>query len=176
MKNQENINEENLRDILNGNENSFNVPKDYFENLPDEIMKRVNELPDFEKTSNENPFEVPANYFENLPNIVSEKITSRKKSSSIVIRILRPAVLVPLSFAAIITIFFIYLSSVKNISTPSEKEFTADDLKNSTYFQSIDEDLLVEMLPMEYTIASEDSLEQYLIDNNIDISQLENEL
>ncbi len=53
-----------------GKGNSFSVPKDYFNNLPDNILAHifVNSLP------SENPYTVSQTYFEELPDIILEKI------------------------------------------------------------------------------------------------------
>ena len=176
MKKDINKEEEKLRNILKGN-NPFNVPPAYFEDLPGKMMEQINTLPDFNKHSIINPFNVPDGYFENLPSIVSENILIRKSKLELWLSsIQRPRIAIPIAFATIIILaglFFYKQSSVSNLPV---QELTAEDLSNSSYIQSIDEDFFVDVLAGQTIDNSNESIEQYLIDNNIEINQIENKL
>lgn len=176
MKKDINKKEEKLRQALKGN-NPFNVPTAYFEELPSKIMDQINTLPDFSKNAKVNPFIVPDSYFENLPTIVSENILNRKSKLELWLSsIQRPRIAIPIAFATIIILaglFFYKQSSVSNLPV---QELTAEDLSNSSYIQSIDEDFFVDVLAGQTIDNSNESIEQYLIENNIEINQIENKL
>lgn len=178
MKTEENSDEKALKNLLNGKENSFIVPNGYFEELPSKILDRIDALPDFNTSSEINPFAVPEDYFEKLPHIISDRISATRKSAfpSFLVNLKLPRFSIPIGIASIIIIAIVVLFSQKKITVQPEKEISCDDLKNSSYFESFDEDLLVGMIPAQDIEAADDSLEQYLIDNNIEISQIETAL
>jgi hypothetical protein len=71
--------------------------------------------------------------------------------------------------------FFLFRGQ-SNIESTPERQLTIDDLKNSYYLQTIDEDLLVDVLASQKISSRDESIEQYLIDNDIEVSQLAKEL
>ena len=154
---------------------NFKVPDNYFDELPDKIMDQINSIPDFEKENIINPFSVPENYFEKLPVAVSERVSSAKsKGFSWTGIFTRPRYVIPL--ACILLAAGLYFFSKSNHNNYKEQEITMEELQNSTYFQSIDEDLFVDMLDQQSGTETNDSLAQYLIDNNIELSDIENAL
>ena len=168
--------EEKLRITLNGN-NPFNVPPAYFENLHGKIMDQINTLPDFNKNAQINPFAVPDGYFENLPSIVSENILTRKSKLELWLSsIQRPRIAIPIAFATLILLAGLFFYKQSSVSNMPVQQLTAEDLSNSNFIQSIDEDFFVEVLADQTSDNSDESIEQYLIDNNIDINQIENKL
>ncbi len=176
MKKDINKEEEKLRNILKGN-NPFNVPPAYFEDLPGKMMEQINTLPDFNKHSIINPFNVPDGYFENLPSIVSENILIRKSKLELWLSsIQRPRIAIPIAFATIIILAGLFYYKQSSVSNLPVQELTAEDLSNSSYIQSIDEDFFVDVLAGQTIDNSNESIEQYLIDNNIEINQIENKL
>lgn len=176
MKKDINKEEEKLRNILKGN-NPFNVPPAYFEDLPGKMMEQINTLPDFNKHSIINPFNVPDGYFENLPSIVSENILIRKSKLELWLSsIQRPRIAIPIAFATIIILAGLFYYKQSSVSNLPVHELTAEDLSNSSYIQSIDEDFFVDVLAGQTIDNSNESIEQYLIDNNIEINQIENKL
>lgn len=176
MKKEINNEEERLRAALNG-KSPFNVPSGYFEELQGKIMNQINELPDFDKTALVNPFVVPDGYFENLPSAIAGKIVERKsKLETWLSGIQRPRIAIPIAFATIIMLTGIYFYKQKNIVVLPIQEFTFDDFENSTYIQSIDEELFVDVIAGQKDIITDESIEQYLLDNNIELTQIENKL
>ena len=177
MKKDLNKEEEQLRVAIKGNENFFTVPSGYFDELSEKVFAQIEALPDFDKSSPANPFEVPNNYFENLPSIVSERIVKRKSRLEIWLsEIQRPRIAIPIAFATLIILAGIFFMKQKSIVNHQSQEISVEDLRNSTYIQAIDEDLFVDVLASQKEITSDDSLEQYLIDNNIELTQIENNL
>jgi hypothetical protein len=149
----------------------FHVPEGYFEGLPAKIAERIKMMED---SSAVNPFEVPANYFDELPGNLSEKIGESRRGNTAVKRIfLRRAVLVPLTCVAILTALFLFMQPEQG---QRNQVLTYEELRNSTYIQSIDEWMLIDELASESVTESTDSLTQYLLDNNIELSDLENAL
>ena len=176
MKKDINKEEEKLRKALKGNE-PFNVPPAYFDELPGKIMDQINTLPDFSKNAQINPFTVPDGYFENLPAIVSENILNQKSKLELWLSsIQRPRIAIPIAFATIILLAGLFFYKQSSISNLPVQELTAEDLSNSNFIQSIDEDFFVDVLANQSTDNSDESIEQYLIDNNIEIIQIENKL
>ncbi len=178
MNSEENSEEKALKNLLNGAENSFKVPDGYFEMLSSKIMDKIDSQPDFNKSSEVNPFSVPEGYFEKLPIQIGDRISTSAKHSfpSFIANLKRPRFAIPIGFASLVLIALVVLFSQKKLSVQHEKEISYDELENSSYFDSFDEDLLLGMVPTQNTEAADDSLEQYLLDNNIEISQIENEL
>ncbi len=178
MKIEENSEEKALKNLLNDAENSFKVPDGYFEMLPSKIMDKIDSQPDFNKSTEVNPFSVPEGYFEKLPIQIADRISTSAKPSipSFIANLKRPRFAIPIGFASLVLIALVVLFSQKKLSVQPEKEISYDELENSSYFDSFDEDLLLGMVPIQNTEAADDSLEQYLLDNNIEISQIENEL
>lgn len=168
--------EDKLRATLKGN-SPFNVPSGYFEELPEKIMIQIDGLPDFEKTSVINPFAVPEGYFENLPSTLAGKIATRKsKLESWLSSLQRPRIAIPIAFATVFILAGLFFYKQQCIITPLIQELSADDLRNSSYIQSIDEELFVDVLASQIDLNMDESFEQYLIDNNIELTQLENKL
>ncbi len=169
--------EEELRSVLEGNEKPFNIPSGYFEELPAKIMDQINAFPEYDNTSSVNPFNVPAGYFENLPSSLAEIIVNRKsRLESWLDRLLRPRIAIPIAFATIFFLAGLYFYKQKSIVIPPVQQLSADDLRNTNYLLTMDEYLFVDVLAGQKEVLSDKSIEQYLIDNNIELSQLENKL
>ena len=172
MKAELNNEEKKLREALKGD--SFNVPEGYFEKLQGNVMDQINALPDFEKTSVTNPFSVPENYFETLPLSVGGKL--KTQNPKLLGWLLRPRIAISLAFATILLLAGIYFYNQRPASNQPMEECTAEDLRDSNFLQSIDEATFVDVLAELNTDTTYDDYEQYLIDNNIEISQIENAL
>lgn len=175
MKEVEN-NEDNFS-RLNAGKESFKVPEGFFEELPGKIMDKIRLLEGTE-TSTSNPFLTPEGYFDSLPVAISDRLTTKKHSSlssslSWGRFFKRPVVLIPLVCA-------ILAAGIYLMSRPGEtnklQEITYEDLQNSTWLQSIDEEMLEDVLASESAPETTDSLTQYILDNNIELSDLENAL
>ncbi len=177
MKNYSNKEEEFLRSALTGNEKPFHVPNGYFEELPSNIMDQINALPDLNNTSTVNPFNIPEGYFENLPSSITEIIVKHKsRTESWFERLFRPRIAIPIAFATIFFLAGLYFYKQKSIVIPPVQQLSADDLRNTNYLLTMDEYLFVDVLAGQKEVLSDKSIEQYLIDNNIELSQLENKL
>jgi hypothetical protein len=173
MKEFENTGEKKIRDMT-GNIKTFGVPKDYFESLPDEILSKINSLPDFEKSSARNPFTLPEGYFEKLPVTIAERVSKQKRYK--LSRILRPRLSIPIVIGMMVLLAGIYYLLKTEKSDSDLNNITADDLKNSSYFYSMDEEVLVDAISSQDLDANDEGIEQYLLDNDVEISQIESQL
>ena len=162
----------------------FRVPDDYFEELPGVIQSQIQQLPDFEKSAVVNPFSVPEGYFEQLPLAISDAIEGQKNSvfslRTFFKVFLQPRVTV--AFASLLLIFFIsvrFFTKEITVNAPTA-EFSMQDLNNSQVLDELDESTLIDLLAEQNQDNSvedqNENIEQYLIDNDIDISQLESRL
>lgn len=161
-------------------ENPFTVPSDYFDSLQRSVQQQIQSLPDFEKTAAKEHFKVPEGYFDSLPTIIQQRIIDEKNrginwggiAQSI---FFRPKYALALASVAILIVFSIKYFNRPISVEPVPAEISASDISNSTYFAEIDETLLADAVAMHIAATDEDketSLEDYLIENNIDINQL----
>ncbi len=158
---------------------SFDVPGEYFSHLQDQINKKIELISTLENSTGDSHFKVPQNYFENLPNRIGQRISRPIKNNSWkewLAILLKPQV--SLAFASLLLLlwFSIKTREPKTFEIPSSI-ITLQDLGDSEYIQYLDEYNLIEVLATQEDIPSSesntDTYIQYLIDNNIDISQLE---
>ena len=170
MKQEAESYEERLKQ-LSGSGKEFKVPANYFEELPDRISKMVQD-PDFESEPAVNPFRTPDGYFHRLPIEVSDRITSGARVPSY-----RPFPrLASLALASIIiAACVLFIVKVQHYN-PTRSQITLEDIRKSNYLYAIDEDLIVDAYMNVEKTSTNESIEQYLIDNNIDISQIEKAL
>lgn len=177
MTGYKNSEEEKLKSLLGKNENYFQVPPGYFGKLPEEVMDKINLIPDFGKTAVDSPFSVPDGYFEKLPGKISDRIViNRTGSHGWLASLLRPKIAIPAVFAVVLLIAGIYFYSIKSVTYKSSSEISANDIENSGYIFRMDEELFVDALEDGSGNSKDESFEEYLIDNNIDLSQIENRL
>jgi len=158
-------------------ENPFRIPENYFDSLAENIQKKISETSDLERMSKENPFQVPENYFESLPYSVSEKIAIKKNKSISISWKPKYAYAV----AAVIIVVILGIKYFNRDITPNKIEnyVTIEDLQSSAYLAEVDESILIEQLELQNQsnqVSDDNSIEQYLIDNNIDVNQIADHL
>ncbi len=168
--------------------NPFNPSESYFNSFTSKLQNRIDDeeeikalAPTLLSIDKYSPFEVPKDYFEELPTIIQERvIESKKKSAGLdwLILLFRPRFAVPLVvtvFIAIAGIKYMNNNSIKNIESTEELS-----LEDNLYY--INETDILEHLTADASIENEstseddNSIEEYLLDNNIDESNLSNEL
>jgi len=175
-------NDENLLPGLK-RENPFKVPDGYFESLPGKTIQRIQGETELNEVSNENPFHVPEGYFQSLPAVVRQKISENNRRSGInewIGRFLfRPKYVLAFGIILLMLVFGIKYFNQKGIQRLEDVQISCDDLKNSDYLAEVDESLILDALEQQApneNMKEDQSIEQYLIDNDVDISQLENHL
>jgi hypothetical protein len=196
MSNKNNI--ENQDDDLKGmaphlfklnNNGPFKANDDYFENFSSKIQNRINDLeeikieaPLLSDIPKYNPFEIPVNYFEDLPGIVQQQAINNKPSTSVIewlLLFIKPRFAVPVLATIFIAIAGINFMN-KNAELP--KNEMAEEISVEEQLYNIDEATIIETLPANANtentdISTEDTtIKNYLIDNHVDESNLNNEL
>lgn len=164
-------------------ENPFKVPDQYFDSLPNQIMDKIETLPDLQRINKTNPYRVPEGYFDSIPASVQQRILEEKNKKSI-FRGLTSISFLPKYSLALAVIIVLVIFGIKFFTKPStlkapENYFSLEEIQNSACFAELDEATLVDALRQQnntITTPVDNSIEQYLIDNNIDISQIENRL
>ena len=160
----------------------------YFDSFTSKLQNRIEDeeeikalAPTLLSIDKYSPFEVPKDYFEELPTIIQERvIESSKKSSGLewLFLLFRPRFAVPMIvilFVSIAGIYYINNNSIKNVELVEELS-----LEDNLYY--INETDILEHLTADASIENEsvseddNSIENYLLDNNIDESNLSNEL
>jgi hypothetical protein len=151
-------------------ENPFQVPDSYFDSLADNIQQQIQVLPDFDKVAAQNPFNVPEGYFDSLPTAIQQRIIDERSERISVGRwiasvLFRPKFAVAFASVAVLLVFSVrYFSRTINVSsTASEISYT--DLDESVLYDALAEQ-------SNSTTQKDESIEDYLIDNHIDVSQL----
>lgn len=133
----------------------------------------------------QNIFKTPENYFELLPIQISDRIQSGKSvrgtAATFVFTKLR--LITTLAIVTCLIAGGIFYLNLSNSGSKSELILSSDDLINTGIVTEIDENLLIEEYAELSTtsqesqkVAQNNSLEDYLIENNIDITLIINEL
>ncbi|HNR20077.1 MAG TPA: hypothetical protein PKN75_03670 [Bacteroidia bacterium] len=151
-----------------------------YKNINDELKEFGSSLHKMEK---QNPFAVPENYFENLNSIVQDKIAAQKKiSRSEQFSGFMAAHKLSLATCAIVLALgsvYYFKSAQQSISNDTSTEFALSDEELNTLAGELDEHTLAEIYINESTESSQNDslqLDDYLIENNIDVNTLINEL
>ncbi len=171
---------------LNG-KNPFNPSEAYFDAFTSKLQNRIEDEEDIRAMAptllsidRYNPFEVPAEYFDELPTIIQEKAIADKKAPAILgwLQILfRPRFAVPLILTIVIA-----FSGIGYLNTDSDKNVETEELSLEDNLYYISENDIIDQLTADASLnpsadaEDENSIENYLIDNNIDESNLSLEL
>ena len=105
--------------------NSFGVPKDYFDSLNDQIHSKISEEKLKDEYGDENPFIVPKNYFKDF----NVKILNRNTSK--IIKVLKPYLSIAAGILLIFTIWQVTLSILEN------RERITDNTENNLYTEDM---------------------------------------
>lgn len=176
--NEHNEEKKSLLDTLEkgGVSGGFSVPDNYFEMLSEKISDKALSIPNLSSIPKEKGFEVPDGYFVQLENAIRENISS--ESIQITVQIERwykrpKLVLAYASVLFLIVVSSVYIFNINKAETETEISFS--DIYNSDYVNELDETSLAALID-ESSSQSSTQLEDYMIDNNIDISTLTDEL
>ena len=153
--------------------NLYSLPMNYFEALPELIEKRIAGM-QLEGIPKENPFEVPANYFERLDSEIIDHVIASKTQKGFhwITQLVRPKLVV--SFATIAFAVFVVFK-VSTLNKVDKYSFSEQEIANSNVLNDIDEGTIIETLYSETAtnaIPKQGEMEKYLLDNNVDESQL----
>ncbi len=168
--------------------NPFSPSDSYFDAFTSKLQNRIEDEEDIKALAptllsidKYNPFDVPKDYFEELPTIIQGRVVESKEKSNVVdwlFWLLRPrfavSILVVL-FISVIGIYYVNKNNVQKIESMEELS-----LEDNLYY--INENDILEHLTADASIETEknmedeNSIENYLIDNNIEENNLSNEL
>lgn len=168
----------------------FSVPENYFENLSVKITEKCVSAEDVKfvapvqvNIEKMNPYSVPVNYFEELPYIIVERCTktqTESKLATLIAYIQNHKLSLTLVAAAVA--MFIAVKFAPTDSPIRERvgaTITAEDISNSNYLLDIDEAFIIEQLEEQDDLEKKNKsseIENYLIENNVDVSTIINEL
>lgn len=166
--------------------NPFATPEGYFESLSSDVMKKIESLPDFETTSSENPFKVPTGYFDALPTIVQQRIIDLNSEGFTVSAwisglLSRPTAKYALAFAsvALVVIFStLYFTRTVRVEYATQQAPESEQL-DAVYLQQLDEADLADLYAQQTSVETEsqdEGMENYLLDNDIDLNSLTDQL
>ena len=125
------------------------------------------------------PFKAPEGYFDDLSDRISSRLTARTSPKP-----LFPRLAVVGSLAAVVIALFFYLNDSKDNNHPStlaqESSIAIDELEENISLSDFDDNLIVETLVMNDASTDElnewDDAEDYLIENNVELSLIISEL
>jgi hypothetical protein len=167
--------------------NPFKASNDYFEFFSTKLNTRIEQLEELKLMApvlaaipKYNPYEVPENYFDELPTLVQEKANQQTVKFSILewlLLFIKPRVLVPVCSIALIA--FLGIKYITNTAQLPVVEI-AEETTIEEQLYTIDEATIIEKLTADATIQNEgateeDNIENYLLENNLDESNLNNE-
>ncbi|MCX6274592.1 MAG: hypothetical protein NTV09_05250 [Bacteroidetes bacterium] len=166
--------------------NPFATPDGYFESLNSDVMKKIESLPDFETTSSENPFKVPAGYFDSLPTIVQQRIIDLNAKGFTVTGwisgiLSRPAPKYALAFASVVLVVVfstLYFTRTVSVEYATQQAPESEQL-DAAYLQQLDESDLADLYAQQTSVVTEsqdDGMENYLLDNDIDMNSITDQL
>lgn len=152
--------------------NNTRLPEGYFDQLSDAVTSSVKSIP----TAKESGFGVPENYFEKLPLMISDRIAEKERGKVIGFSSIKRYA--PVAIAAMLIAGVFIYKGIQNEKTTIPESITAEDIQESGVLLDIDEEAIIDQLADQAVtdVTPTDSMQQYLIDNNIDISQIENHL
>ena len=170
-----------------GSKHPLKADDDYFNSFSDKMQERVKafeelrtEAPLLSEIPKYNPFDVPEHYFDELPAVIREHCIQQKKDGWIdkLILLFRPGFVIPSMM--VITLFVACFYYFNNPSKESVKTEIAEENTIEEQLQNIDEATILDALTAEVTSENPDTesdhIVDYLIDNNIDETSLNNDL
>ena len=158
----------------------YAVPENYFEMLSSAIEEKAKSIPNLVSVPKKDIFEVPQNYFAELEIVIGEKVSAQAEHNVLTIEQWYRRPKLALAYAAVL-VFAIVTSTyflTNNIhQAVTDKDISFNDIYSSDYVEELDESSLVALLE-ESSAPSQSStqIDDYMIDNNVDISTLTDEL
>jgi hypothetical protein len=163
----------------------FITPDGYFESLNSEVVNKTEALPDFETASNANPFKTPEGYFDALPTIIQHRIISQNKKRVPVYTWIQEVFSspVPKYSLALVSLLLVVFFSIKYFTRTIKVEYANDgpetEQLESFYLSQLDETVLSEAYAEERVTTTnlpDNGIENYLLENNIDLNLISEQL
>ncbi len=169
--------------------NPFKANEDYFERFTSKLQNKID---DYEEIHTEapilasilkyHPFEVPKDYFDYLPTRVQQTVLDKKENTTIIewfMLLVKPRFAVPVLCTILIAFAGI---NFMNKNAEAAKTEVAEEITTEEQLYNIDESAIIESMDANQsnentTVANpETTIQDYLLDNNIDENNLKNEL
>ena len=161
----------------------FRTGSDYFDDFNSRLLGRISDLEEIKAMApvlfslpKYNPFVVPADYFEELPAKVTELARRNKKTTSPFewfSLLIRPRFILPVAATLLIAIAGIKYMNSNAVMPKNDTE----ELSLEEHLYDIDESTIIDQLTAEAIDENENteegSIRDYLIENNIDETNLE---
>jgi hypothetical protein len=184
----------------------LDVPKDYFESLAARIREQVAENDELRKIAptlaeipKYNPFIVPDGYFDELPALIQEKVIESGKVIPLKERfawIFRPQMAIAAAITLLIIIAAVIMrnnsvseekvnvpfavndtsSSPEDTSIHASEEFALYSVDEATLIESVEGEEIAQATISDEPSVSNEDIETYLVENNIDVTSIINEL
>jgi hypothetical protein len=168
-----------------GNKNSFKPDADYFDDFASRLQNRIDQLEEIKDDApillsipKYNPFEVPSDYFDELPTLIQKRCITRTTVVEWFYLLIKPRFVFPF----LITLFIAFSGIRYFINHPSQPITPiAEEINIDEQLQTIDETTIIDELTAEAetTVTTEsenDIIVNYLIENNVDETNFNNEL
>jgi hypothetical protein len=151
----------------------FKLPENYFENFENRLFNKI----ESETLPKETGFKAPNRYFENLEDSVLQKLHTQEKSHKLISLNPRMTLIYLTAIAACLVIIVTTLienesivRQMESIKTGAIETYIDEgylDLENDEIFALFDNEDL-NNINFESDLFSEESLEDYLLENNIE--------
>jgi hypothetical protein len=179
-------NEEDFNPSFNGGKkNPFSPGPDYFSSFSDKISARIQDLdeiaadaPLLTEIPRYNLFDVPGGYFDELPTLIQQKCNDKKDKTSFLdwlLLLIRPNFAIPVACVIALAVSGIYFLN----RSEGEKMVIVQELTVEEQLQQIDESTMIDALASVSTEESDpenEMIKEYLIENDIDEQNIDNEL
>src|ERR1035441_7878935 len=157
--------------------NPYEVPMNYFDNLEEFISKNVLAT-SLEAIPKENPFEVPTGYFERLDSEIIDNVLASQKKKGFEWKGIFSTPKYAVSFVTmVLAVFFVF--KVSTVNRMDKYSFTEQEIANSGEINDIDEGTIIETLYSDNktnALPKQKDIENYLLDNDVDESQITGQL
>jgi hypothetical protein len=146
-------------------------------NTQEEFDDLKNDAPKLHSMDKKNPFVVPEHYFETLSSRIQDRITLENKQPQwikILKSLLLPKVAIPaLACCLMLGIGIKYLVKPAAVTVTEETAITYDELNSTEYINMLDEEQIVTAIAeQKEATTTTTEIEDYLIENNVDESEL----
>ena len=160
-------------------ENPYAVPANYFDELSGMIEMNI-AATQLENIAKENPFAVPSGYFERLNSEIQDKVIASKTKEGFdwIGLLLKPKFSLSLVTAALALLIIFKVSNKHGVNNDNFA-FSMKEVVSSGMLNDIDEGTIIETLYSDNkknTIPKNGEIEKYLLDNNVDESQITGQL
>ena len=146
-------------------------------NTQEEFDDFKKDAPKLSSMDKRNPFVVPEQYFETLSSRIQDQIASENKHPQWITflkSLLLPKVAIPaIACCLLLGVGLKFLKKPEVTNTNSKGTLTFDELSETDFVNYIDEEQIIIEIEQQKSVTTNNSeIEDYLIENNIDESEL----